>query len=180
MLTWKLDELQKFKNRPLEINETLDLKDQLQKRDDRVLDAKPTTLKGHLFFDKGLWYTDFDIETTITVPSTRSLEPVDIKIKEHVTEAYPEDPTAELEIDDQEIIMELEEEGINLEQATADNVLLSIPERVLTDEEKESDSMPEGQDWQVISEDEYIEEVEKPKPNPEFAKLKGLFKEDKD
>ncbi|MGR3741610.1 YceD family protein [Companilactobacillus sp. DQM5] len=177
MLKWKLEELQKYKNHPMEFEETLDLKDELKRRDERIIDVKPITIKGHLFYDRGLWYTDFDINSTVTVPSTRSLEPVEFEINDHVTEAYQEDSSQELEIDNQEIVMELEEDGINLELAAVDNLLLSIPNKVLTEKEKKENSMPQGKNWQVISEEEYIKEHEKPKPNPEFAKLKDMFKD---
>ncbi|GKQ42518.1 hypothetical protein RD055328_04410 [Companilactobacillus sp. RD055328] len=177
MLIFKLDELQKFKNHPTEFDEELDLTEDLKTRDDRILDASPVKIKGHIFYDKGLWYTDFDVISKVTVPSTRSLEPVEIEISSHFTEAYQEDPDEELEVDDEEMVMELDEQGINLEQAAADNLLLSIPTRVLTKEEAESDSMPQGQNWKVVSEEEYEEAQDKPKPNPEFEKLKDLFKD---
>lgn len=179
MLSFKPDELQKFKNHPTEFNETLDLSKDLKARDERVLDVSPVKVKGHIFYDKGLWYTDFDVATNVTVPSTRSLEPVEVEIASHFTEAYQEDPNEELDIDDEEMVMDLDEDGINIEQAAADNILLSIPTRVLTEEEAEGNNMPQGQDWQVVSEEEYLEEQDKPKPNAEFAKLKDLFKEDK-
>lgn len=179
MLNWKIDELQKFKNHPTEFDEILDLTEELKGRDERVLDVSPVKVKGHIFYDQGLWFTDFDVEADVTVPSTRSLEPVDVKISSHFTEAYQENPEDEIEIDDEEMIMELEDDGINIERAAADNILLSIPSRLLTKKEENDDIMPQGQNWQVISEEEYEEENDKPKPNPEFEKLKGMFKDDK-
>lgn len=176
MLKWKIDELQKFKNRPMNFEETLDLKEELMKRDERVLDIAPVKINGTVFFDEGVWFVDFDINTDLIVPSTRSLEPVNITMKEHFTEAYLEDPEAQLE--EEEIIQELEDNAINMEKAVSDNILLSIPTRILTEAEEKEDIMPGGNEWQVISEEEFEEEFDKPKPNPEFEKLKGLFKKD--
>ena len=176
MLKWKIDELQKFKNHPMNFEETLDLKADLMKRDERVLDISPVKIKGTAFFDEGVWFTDFDIDANLTVPSTRSLEPVDITVQGHFTEAYLEDPEAKVE--EEEIVQELEDNAINMEKAVSDNLLLSIPTRILTEEEEKEDVMPGGNEWQVISEEEFEEEFDKPKPNPEFAKLKELLNKD--
>lgn len=177
MLKWNKDELQKYKQHPLNFSETLDVKNDLQKRDERILDISPVDIKGVLFFDDGLWYTDFDMKAILTVPSSRSLEPVELNIDTHISEAYREDETVEL--DDDGIILEFENESINMNKAVEDNILLDIPTQILTEEEEKNNTMPTGNDWEVISEEEYVEEAEKPTPNPEFAKLKDLFKDKK-
>jgi uncharacterized protein len=55
--------------------------------------------------------------------------------------------------------------------------------QVLTPREREDEAdMPKGNDWQVISEDDYdrLLEARKQQVDPRFAQLKGLFDESTD
>ena len=50
---------------------------------------------------------------------------------------------------------------IDLDESVEDNILLSIPIQVLTEEEQNSQEMPSGNDWEVISEEAYLESKRK-------------------
>ncbi|MBF0844428.1 DUF177 domain-containing protein, partial [Streptococcus danieliae] len=66
-----------------------------------------------------------------------------------------------------------------LEDSVADNILLEIPLKVLTPEEETEESMPQGQSWQVLSEEDYLQQqAEAKKENSPFASLQDLFTED--
>ncbi|HFH9692876.1 TPA: YceD family protein, partial [Streptococcus pyogenes] len=59
-----------------------------------------------------------------------------------------------------------------------DNILLAIPLQVLTEEEKKSKELPAGQNWAVLTEEDYqCLKEEKQKENNPFASLQGLFDE---
>ena len=77
------------------------------------------------------------------------------------------------------LVLPIENEEINLTESVADNILLHIPLKVLTSEEKASDCMPSGNDWQVMTEEEYqkSKQAQKEKNSP-FASLQGLFDEE--
>lgn len=93
------------------------------------------------------------------------------------TQAYFEANQADLDAD---MLFILDKNLIDLAESVADNILLEIPLRVLTDEEKQSDELPSGSAWQVLSEDEYAalqaqpEAAELEKKSP-FSQLDGLF-----
>ena len=67
---------------------------------------------------------------------------------------------------------------IDLTESVADNILLEIPLQVLTEEEKQTDVLPSGTAWQVLSEETYqqmqAEEEQVDKSTP-FSQLDGLF-----
>ena len=115
------------------------------------------------------------------MPSRRSLAPVEVPMTLTVSELfatseYFEANQADLDAD---MLFILDKDLIDLAESVADNILLEIPLRVLTDEEKQSDELPSGSAWQVLSEDDYAalqvktaSEVEEKSP---FSQLDGLF-----
>lgn len=179
MLNWDVQEVRKYKDKPFDFEEKLNLKDDLQDRDSEVLDIEPVEVSGSLFNDRGLVISDVKIKTRITVPSTRSLEPVELALKFRINEAYNIDAIDTEDIDDYSIIIPINDDNptINIYESIVDNILLNIPTKVLTTKEQNEDIMPSGKDWTVISEDEFKRQKEEEHVNPEFAKLKNLFKE---
>ena len=79
-------------------------------------------------------------------------------------------------ISDEEVLL-VEGQTISLDESVADNILLAIPLQILTKEEAESNQMPAGQDWEVISEDDFLQQKETaaPKIDPRLAKLSELL-----
>ena len=73
---------------------------------------------------------------------------------------------------------------MDLEASIIDNLLLAIPLQVLSEEERQNDDLPSGNDWQVISEDEYLSQKQAESENqidPRLAKLSALLdSEDED
>lgn len=77
----------------------------------------------------------------------------------------------------EEIIL-LDKPTIDLDESVEDNILLSIPIQVLTEEEQNSQEMPSGNDWEVISEEAYLESKQKAAEqtvDPRLAKLSELL-----
>jgi uncharacterized protein len=179
MLNWDVQEVRKYKDKPFDFKEQLDLKKELQERDPEIIDVEPVEVNGNLFNDRGLVISDVKVSTKITVPSTRSLTPVSLNLQFRINEAYNIDDVDTEEIDDYAIIIPIDEENttINVYESIIDNILLNIPTQVLTEKEKNDDVMPSGKNWSVISEDEFNKKKEEEHVNPEFAKLKDLFKE---
>jgi len=115
------------------------------------------------------------------VPSTRSLLPVELPVDIRINEAYNIDDVAtdDLEnLEDSNVIITIDDENptINVYESIIDNILLSIPSKVLTKKEEQDNIMPSGKNWEVLSEDEFKKQKEEEHVNPEFAKLKDLFK----
>ena len=178
MLKWHFDDLRKNKDYPIEFEEKINVKEDLVGKEIEILDASPVVVKGTIVFDDGIWYIDYDITGNITAPSTRSMKPVKLDLDEHVTEAY-----AKEDVDDEsdEIVLEFDEDGyMDVKKSVIDNIILSVPSRILTDEEKVSNEMPTGKGWKVISESDLKDEKKsEDNINPELLKLKKLLKDDK-
>ncbi len=75
----------------------------------------------------------------------------------------------------------IEGQTISLDESVADNLLLAIPLQVLTEEEKQGSAMPSGNDWAVLSEEDFANQ-KKRKLNKltRLAKLSELFNESDD
>lgn len=179
-MKWSLLELNKYKDKPCEFSEILDLKASLMKRDDLILDVSPVKATGSLTVGKEEYLLHYRIEVIVTVPSSRSLTPVPLALLIDVDEVFM---TAEQyqqkdeRLADEEIIL-LEKPTINLDESVEDNILLSIPLQVLSEEEQTSQEMPKGNDWEVLSEEEYSQKRQheaQQTTDPRLAKLSELF-----
>ena len=181
MLNWDVQEVRRYKDKPFTFKETLDLTKEMQNRTDEILKIAPVEVAGQLFNDHGLVISDVKVETTLTVPSTRSLLPVELPINIRINEAYNIDNVSDEELEDYNVVIPIDDDNptINVYESIIDNILLSIPTKVLTEKEEAENIMPSGKNWSVISEDEFNKQKEEEHVNPEFAKLKNLFNDDK-
>src|SRR5574337_856397 len=145
-----------------------------------ILDVSKIAVQGRLYADGGVYALNFTAKFELTMPSSRSLTPVILPMEMTISELFT---TAALFEENQEnldadMLFVLEKDVIDLEEAVSDNILLDLPLRVLTDEEKTSEILPTGSSWQVLSEADYArlqaEEIVSDKETP-FSKLDGLF-----
>lgn len=183
MLNWDVQDVRKYKDKPFAFNESLDLEKDLKERSEDVIKAGIAKVDGQLFNDNGLVISDVKVEIAVTLPSTRSLDPVELPMKIRINEAYNIDNIDTEEMDENTIIIPIDDENptINIYESIIDNILLNIPSQILTKDEADGKNMPSGKNWEVISEDDYQKQKEEDKQvNPEFAKLKNLFKDNKE
>ena len=177
-MKWSLLELNKYKEEPLVFSETLHLKEELLQRDDTLLDVSPIKVEGLLAVNKSEYLLHYTIQVTVTVPSSRSLEPVALPMQITVDEVFmtKEQMDTRDERFAEEIIL-LDKPTIDLDESVEDNILLSIPIQVLTEEEQNSQEMPSGNDWEVISEEAYLESKQATEQtvDPRLAKLSELL-----
>lgn len=183
-MKWSLLELKKYQEEPLLFDETLDLKNQLIKRDEQIIDLSPVKVKGFISAGKHEYLLHYQVETTMTLPSTRSLEPVALAFDFTVDECFmtPEQFQRRDETIVEEEVLLIEGQTISLDESVADNLLLAIPLQVLTEKEKESTEMPSGNDWAVLSEEDFAKqkETQAQQVDPRLAKLSELFNESDD
>lgn len=92
-MKWALSDLHRYQDEPLHINSTLDLNASLTDRfPETVLAATPVTVDGYLSYDKGDATLSARVELVLTVPSSRSLAPVELPLNFTITETYlPDD-----------------------------------------------------------------------------------------
>ena len=109
------------------------------------------------------------------------MEPVERKETYLVNEIFMENHSEKISQDliDDDLVLGLEGDEIDLAESVADNILLNIPLKVLTAEEEAGQDFPVGQDWQVMTEEEYRRQQEEQKASKSpFASLKNLFDEE--
>ena len=162
----------------LAFDQELDLLKDLQKRNPEILDLKNVTATGRVAYDTGLYILDYQLSYTIVLASSRSMEPVEIKESYPVTEVFAEDVQSDADIEalEEDLILPIEGGKIDLSESVADNILLNIPLKVLTPEEEAGQGFIEGNDWKILSEEEYqAAQAIKKEENSPFAGLQGLF-----
>ena len=165
----------------LAFNQELDLLKDLQKRNPEILDLKNVTATGGVAYDTGLYVLDYQLTYTIVLASSRSMEPVELQESYPVTEVFAEDVQSEADIEalEEDLILPIEGGKIDLSESVADNILLNIPLKVLTPEEEAGQGFIEGNDWKILSEEEYqAAQAIKKEENSPFAGLQGLFEEE--
>ena len=153
------------------------LKD-LQKRNPEILDLKNVTATGRVAYDTGLYVLDYQLNYTIVLASSRSMEPVELQESYPVTEVFAEDVQSDADIEalEEDLILPIEGGKIDLSESVGDNILLNIPLKVLTPEEEAGQGFIEGNDWKIMTEEEYQEaQALKKEENSPFAGLQGLF-----
>ena len=156
MLNFSYSQIKNSRNPLTHVDEDVELsKDFFDRSKELLEDAKNVHVSGDFFYDEPFVTGNFTVEADVIAPSTRSLKPVKLHQEFNFTENYSEvEPTVE------------------------DNLLLSLPSVILTPQEKSEGDFPEGEGWKVISQAAYQEEQSN-KENPAFAKLKDLFKDEK-
>ncbi|MGD7018767.1 YceD family protein [Levilactobacillus sp. LN180102] len=183
-MKWLLTELRKnHRSEPLLFDETLDLKADLMARyGDEVLDLSPVHVTGTVsVIDGGDVVVTAQVIADLTVPSSRSLAPVDLPVNFSMTEFYVSDPAATQRFEKTDVVMVVSDDQVVLDKAVGDNIILQIPMHILSDAEKQGEAMPAGQDWQVVAEAD-LEAVEKENQpvDPRLAKLKDFFPDQDD
>ena len=162
----------------LAFDQELDLLKELQKRNPDILDLKDVTATGRVAYDTGLYVLDYQLTYAIVLASSRSMEPVELQESYPVTEVFAEDAQSEADIEalEEYLILPIEGGKIDLSESVADNILLNIPLKVLTPEEEDGQGFIEGNDWRIMTEEEYQEaQAIKKEENSPFAGLQGLF-----
>lgn len=165
----------------LAFDQELDLLKELQKRNPEILDLKNVTATGRVAYDTGLYVLDYQLSYTIVLASSRSMEPVELQESYPVTEVFAEDVQSDEDIEalEEDLILPIEGGKIDLSESVADNILLNIPLKVLTPEEEAGQGFIEGNDWKILSEEEYqAAQAIKKEENSPFAGLNGLFDEE--
>ena len=165
----------------LAFDKELDLLKELQKRNPEILDLKNVTATGRVAYDTGLYVLDYQLSYTIVLASSRSMEPVELQESYPVTEVFAEDVQSDADIEalEEDLILPIEGGKIDLSESVADNILLNIPLKVLTPEEEAGQGFIEGNDWKILSEEEYqAAQAIKKEENSPFAGLNGLFDEE--
>lgn len=179
-MKWSLLELNKYKAQTYTFSEKLDVRKALMHRDSQILGSSQASVDGFLAVEESEYLLHYTLTVTVTLPSTRSLQPVEVPLSLDIDERFmtPEQFAQQATADEQVII--LQQSVIDLTESVEDNILLSLPSQVLTAEEKQTKDMPKGQGWAVISEEDYWKRKQNEhtqQTDPRLAKLSEFFQE---
>lgn len=177
-LKWSIIQLQKFRDKGLEINETVDAKEELIKRNPEIRNASPIHVTGRA--DVGSQRATFHLHLTgtLVLPCARTLEDVDYPVDIRTTETYVLKP-ADTDMDNNDDIHQIEGDVVDVMPVIYELLLLEVPMQVFSKTAQEAESLPSGNDWEVLTEDQLIQanEKEKEKIDPRMAGLAKLFEE---
>ncbi|MDT2670214.1 YceD family protein [Enterococcus dongliensis] len=181
-MKWSIGELRRYKEETLNFSETIDVNEALTARDNEILAVAPVTVEGILSVGKNEYILHYRLKTIVTVPSARSLEPVDLPLGLSVDEVFmTREQWSSMEEERDEEILVLDNDTIDLTDSIEDNILLAIPMQVFSEEEMQTKDLPKGNDWEVVSEEEYLQKKESAETiDPRLAKLSELFNESED
>lgn len=160
--------------------ETLAIKEELMARNPEILDVAEVQAKGNISYENGLYLLTYTLSYQLTLPSSRSMQAVNVADSYIVTEAFVEETdTATLqELVEDDLVLMIEGNQIDLRESVIDNILLNIPLRVLTPKEEAEDVLPSGKNWKVLTQEQYQQEqAEKRREASPFSALSELFSE---
>ena len=180
-MKWSLNELKRYLDEPFVFSDNVDLKESLVKREEEILDVSPIHLDGILTVNDDELILHMNVSLKLTLPSARSLEPVLFPMDFVIDEVYiPKSDSYEKPVDEESVVIYLEHDWLDLSESIEDSILLNLPLQVFTEEEEKGQDMPAGNNWTVISEEDYYskEKESKETVDPRFAGLKDFFKND--
>lgn len=181
-MKWSLNELRQAKDEPIEFAETLDLQSSLKERRPDLISMTPVEVKGIFTVDQRGVIGSFNVKTTLTLPSTRTFDPVELPLNFDFSEYYVSEHQSNLsQFDDLDVVIALENDVLSLNKVVEDNILLQIPMKILSDSEKKAavNEMPQGKNWGVLTEKQVEEhQAQSDEIDPRLAKLKDYFKSD--
>ena len=162
----------------LHFEQTLDLSVDLRARNQEILDVKDILAVGKVQYEDSMYFLDYQLSYTIVLASSRSMEPVELAESYPVTEVFMEGATNQLdqEVLDDDLVLPIKNGELDLAERVSDNILLNIPIKGLTAEEEAGKGFVSGNDWQIMTEEEYqAQQAVKKEENSPFAGLQGLF-----
>lgn len=179
-MKWTVRKLREQQGSLLHFDTTLELEAAVKHRESSIIHLAPVQVAGYFFAREQEILLHCQASTVVTLPSTRTLSPVPVKLDVPIKERYVY-PEYDGEIDEfEETTIVLEHDYIDLEEAVIDSLILSLPMRVVGDDELSAE-LPSGNDWSVVTEDDYQQRKAKEKAetvDPRFASLKALLNED--
>ena len=172
-MKWTISQLQKIRDKHLQIDEIVDVTD-IKERDAQIRDVSPMKVTGRA--DIGSTKVTFHLRLSgkFILPCSRTLVDVNYPIDIETTETFLF-KTAGIEYDGDDVTI-VEGDVVDLLPVIKENLLLEIPMQVFCEDVNLEEAAPQsGNDWTVISEEE-----NKQKVDPRFAKLADFFENNKE
>lgn len=176
-MKWTIRQIRDSADDIFRFEESLNIKEALMERDASIIDVEAVSINGYFVPSNDEIILHGQINVSLVVPSSRSLEPVSLQLDIPIKERYVyEEFDGNIE-DYEETTIILEHDYIDLDTAVADVIALNIPIQVIKPEEEDSE-LPSGNHWTVVTEEEYEQQQAKEKAemvDSRFATLKTLL-----
>lgn len=164
-------------NGPFVFNKEVDLSE-LVSMDNDIREIKPVQVQGHCTVDGDQVIFSLTISGEMILPCARTLVDVSYPFEVQEVEIFSISPfLSQEEIEDE--IHRVEGEVIDLKPCILENVLLAVPFRVFSDDEKAlSQAVLQGEGWEYMLEADEDEFKEQEKTiDPRLKKLQLLLKD---
>lgn len=173
MLKWSMIQLQKFRNKGLNIDETVNL-ESLKERDPEIRSVSPIQVRGRADIDSKKVTFHLNITGELILPSSRTLEDVHFPINIQSTETFLYEVPEYDDHDDD--LHQIDGEMIDVTPIIEELILLEIPMQVFSEENEEvPNDLSSGKDWAFVQE----EDLKKDKGlDPRLAELAKLLNQE--
>ena len=174
-MKWSIHQLRKYSYTDFTFDETIVLDEIFEQKTD-LLALSPVRVVGKMDFNEKKIVFHFTISGVMTLPCSRTLNPVDYAFEIPCTETFFREA---LDMDGEDGVI-LESDVIDLRSIILENVILEIPLQVFSETAENDRIAPEsGKDWSLLTEEQLEAEASAKKPavDPRFAGLANIFKE---
>lgn len=169
-LQWAVDELKRLGSQPLTFDEYVNV-DELADEHSEIRQISPVRVKGHVTVTKTLISFHLHISGKMVLPCSLTLVDVDYPFSIETIESFQLNEHIQIDEADNEYIHPVDGQFIDLKPIIKENVLLSIPMKVVHPDAKITES---GEGWEFIT-----GEKKKDAIDPRMAKLAEFFNKDK-
>ncbi|WP_409305316.1 YceD family protein [Peribacillus sp. SCS-155] len=172
-MKWTISQLQKFRDRDLQIDETVDVSG-IKERDKQIRDVSPINVTGRADISAAKVTFHLHLAGHFILPCSRTLVDVKYPIDIDTTETFLlKADQFDQEDDDVTVV---KGDVVDLIPVIQENLLLEIPMQVFCEDVSTDEAAPQsGKDWAVVTEEE-----NKRKVDPRLAKLANFFDDNKE
>ncbi|MFB7302243.1 YceD family protein [Heyndrickxia sporothermodurans] len=178
-LKWSTIQLLKYRGKSMDINETIDIAEDLKKRDPQIRDVSPIHVTGNADITTEKIAFHLHITGKLILPCSRTLVDVDYPIDVKSTEIYLLNSTTSYEEEEDVEIHYPNGDIVDLDPVIIELLLLEIPIQVFSESAKNDANLPSGNEWEVVTEEQVKqdEESKEKKVDPRLAGLAKFFDE---
>lgn len=172
-LKWTISQLQKFRDKNLQIDEFVDVSD-IKEREKQILGVSPMHVTGKADVTSARATFHLHISGELILPCSRTLVDVNFPINIDTTETFF--LGADSALLEEDGVAVAKGEVVDLIPVITELLLLEIPMQVFCEDVNAEGAAPHsGKDWSVVSEEELQQKVD-----PRLAKLANFFDNDKE
>lgn len=162
-------------------DQQLDIFSSISEREPSILALDDVHAVGTISYESGLYRLTYQLTYRLTMPSSRSAKPVVLNEVYDISEVFGNLDSGLItpEVIEEEFVIPIEGDTISLDESVIDNIILNVPSRVLSPDETDSDELPSGDSWTVLTQEQFEQlKLEKERENSPFAALENLFDEE--